>query len=45
MYPNVHNKHYCPHTESNDALVCIQSDAGTRFVDKQEYLIWKLAGR
>ena len=42
MYPDAHNQHYCPHTESNDALVCNRSDASTRFVDKQEYLTWKL---
>lgn len=42
MYPDAHNKHYCPHTESNDTLVCIRPVADTRFVDKQEYLIWKL---
>lgn len=42
MYPDAHNERYCPRTESNDALVCVQSDADTRFVDKQEYLTWKL---
>lgn len=42
MYLDVYNEHYCPRTESNDALVCVQSGADTRFVDKQEYLTWKL---
>lgn len=43
MYPNAHNQRYCPYTESNGAvLVCDRPDASTRFVDKQEYLIWKL---
>lgn len=43
MYPDPDNKHYCPLAESNGAvLVCNQPDADLRFVDKQEYLIWKL---
>lgn len=42
MYPDAHNEHYCPLAEGDNTLVCNRSDAGTRFVDKQEYLTWKL---
>lgn len=44
MYPDAHNGYYCPLAESSNTMVCNQSDADLRFVDKQEYLIWKLAG-
>lgn len=42
MYPDAHAVSYCPHVESNSMLVCDQPLAGVRFVDKQEYLTWKL---
>lgn len=42
MYPDAHNEHYCPLAEGNDTLVCNQPLTGVRFVDKQEYLTWKL---
>lgn len=45
MYPDMQAVHYCPHVESNDTLVCNQPLADVRFVDKQEYLTWKLVGR
>lgn len=42
MYPDAHNEHCCPHAESDGMLVCNPPRADMRFVDKQEYLVWKL---
>lgn len=42
MYPDAHAVSYCPHVGSNDMPVCNQPFADVRFVDKQEYLTWKL---
>lgn len=41
MYPDMQAVNYCP-IYGDDMLVCNQPFADVRFVDKQEYLTWKL---
>lgn len=42
MYPDAHAVSYCPRKADEEGLVCNQPFADVRFVDKQEYLTWKL---
>lgn len=42
MYPDAHASVFCPRKADEEVLVCNQPFTDVRFVDKQEYLTWKL---